>query len=116
MTVTDLAAHRQPTVRWNGTATALVVAAGLINTNSLTDCDITVLDDGHVLILDWTRQRHAVGEVRLAAQALGISLKELAADAPDGTAAIELRGSVYQDGILRIIRAVVPVPADWNVL
>jgi hypothetical protein len=103
------------TLRCNGTRKGLLVAAALIANHELPDGNVSVWDEGRIVVLDYSGQRHAVGNVRQACQAIGVLVEELAAENPDGTAALELRGSDVQDGILRTVRAVVPVPTDWTV-
>ena len=115
----DLQAAKQrhpATVKWNGTARALVVAAALINTNDLPPCDVEVNRDGTVIVLDWSRSNTPAGDLRQAAQALGLVVEENAAEDDQGCAAVELRAAVLADGIVRVLRAVVPVPAEWAVV
>ena len=114
--VEDSVARHPATVKWNGTARALVVAAALINTNDLPPCDVEVNGDGTVIVLDYSRSNTPAGDLRQAAQALGLVVEENAAEDDQGCAAVELRAAVLADGILRVLRARVPVPAEWAVV
>lgn len=106
--------HTTGTTRFSGTSRGLVIAAALIGQNDLPDCNVNVWDEGRIVVLDYTSKVHAAGDCRVACQKLGLAVEEFAADTADGCAAIELRGSDYQDGVLRTVRAVIPVPATWT--
>jgi hypothetical protein len=119
VSVTDITSrlHPQPQVlTFSPTARAVGVAFGMIQRHELPECHVHVFSGGQNIVLDYTRSQHPAGDVRVACQALGLVVEELAAECPDGTAAIELRGTCYQDGILRTVRAVVPLEAKLPAL
>lgn len=111
-----IARHPASSPRHTGTRRGLVIAASLIATHDLPECNVHVWDDGQIIVFDYTGKFHAAGDVAVAARALGMRVEEHAAETADGCAAVELRGQDYQDGILRTVRAVIPVPAAWGAL
>jgi hypothetical protein len=100
--------------RYSGPHKALITAAAMIASLDLPDADVHISQDGAILCFDYTGRHRAAGAVREACQALGMVVDELAAETADGCAAVELRGHDLLDGIYRVVRAVIPIPATWT--